>query len=349
MPKLRAACLRNLGIVAYARGAYDDAQTYQLMALNISRDLGDRRGESSALNNLGQIAREQNNLTAARDFQAQALRLSRETGDRQLENSALNLAQAAMKRQDMEQKREFQQEALLLSREIGNRRGECTALTQLGELALEMGVYDEAQQHLDEALEIARAVGLRRGELKVLTALGRLHYAREAYQAALEAAREAIAGAEASGARPELAAARALAGSILLRLDDTNGANDAYTHALDLWRAQNQPRLALIALSGLANTSMARDDLSSALAIVEDILSNLSESESENLDDTLHIYLTCFRVLRACKDPRAAALLDQGYQLMQSHSIAPTPKHQPGETPAIHRELSAAWAFSHQH
>jgi hypothetical protein len=72
--------------------------------------------------------------------------------------------------------------------------------------------------------------------------------------------------------------------------------------------------------AGLARLDLARGDPVEALSWVEKILSHL---ETDNLDGTLEpyrIYLTCYHVLRANKDPRANPILTEAYNLIQERA-----------------------------
>ena len=69
--------------------------------------------------------------------------------------------------------------------------------------------------------------------------------------------------------------------------------------------------------TGLAQIALAQGDLAGALAQVKAFLPALAEQPHAGYNNPFFIYLTGYRVLAATGDARAAALLQQGYDLLQ--------------------------------
>jgi class 3 adenylate cyclase/tetratricopeptide (TPR) repeat protein len=349
---LEAACLRNLGIVAYAQGDYQTAHRYQHNALHLSRAVGDRRGESNALHNLGQIARDQNDWTAAQNYQEQALNLSRETGDRRSENSVLNVSQVGLREQSYEEKQLFYQQALQLSREINNRRGEANALLHLGNVAFDLGNYDDARPFYEQALNIAQSIGFRRGEIRTLTALGRLHYMLGDYETAADFTRHAIETAEETGDRPEQANVLMIQGHVLLGMNQLPESSIAYTHALQLRKELGQNALVPEAQSGLVRIALVESDMTKAQRIVDEILGAMAGIDLEAMEEPLEVLMVCFRVLQSIQDfPHARAVLESAYQILQNRlkKIGDAERKRIFlEKIPVHRELMTAWAWANQ-
>jgi tetratricopeptide (TPR) repeat protein len=73
-------------------------------------------------------------------------------------------------------------------------------------------------------------------------------------------------------------------------------------------------------LTGLARVCLAQGDREEALAWVEELWGHL---ESPNLDfvpEPFQVYFTCYRVLRAVKDPRAEEVLGAAHSLLQERA-----------------------------
>jgi DNA-binding SARP family transcriptional activator len=143
LPSARAAAdqageawvLHNIGM-ALSQQQSDDAIGYLQQALELRRQLGDRRGQAQAANNI------------AFDYQLRGMH-----------------AQAIPALQD----------ALKLQRQVGHRYGEGVALCNLSEAYLELGRYQEAISSSQEALPIVQEAKSTRVEGYVLLNLGRAH------------------------------------------------------------------------------------------------------------------------------------------------------------------------------
>jgi hypothetical protein len=53
---------------------------------------------------------------------------------------------------------------------------------------------------------------------------------------------------------------------------------------------------------------------------VEEILTHLKSNTLDSTDESLQVYLTCYRVLRAAQDPRAQETLGTAYALLQERA-----------------------------
>ncbi|MDH4138506.1 MAG: tetratricopeptide repeat protein, partial [Anaerolineae bacterium] len=121
-------------------------------------------------------------------------------------------------------------------------------------------------------------------------------------------------------------------GHALVGLGRLDEAAHAYQQALALRRELGQHHLAMEPLAGLARVSLAQGNLSQAQAQVEEVLGHLethtpstgpsatSGHGLEGTDEPFRVYLTCYRVLRANQDPRAQAILNTGYSLLQEQA-----------------------------
>ena len=104
-------------------------------------------------------------------------------------------------------------------------------------------------------------------------------------------------------------------------------------------------------LAGLARVALAQADHAQALAHAQEILDHLAAyPRLEGTWEPLRVYLTCYQVLHAHDDPRAEAVLEAGYRLLQERAR----KIEDGdlrrsflENVPHHREIVAAWEASH--
>jgi tetratricopeptide (TPR) repeat protein len=121
----RADLLGKLGILHYSLGEVQRAIEYYQQALEIAREIGDRRGEGADLGNLGNAYSDLGEVQRAIEYYQQALEIAREIGDRRGEGNHLgNLGLAYRDLGEVQRAIEYYQQALEIAREIGDRRNE---------------------------------------------------------------------------------------------------------------------------------------------------------------------------------------------------------------------------------
>ncbi|HVF45685.1 MAG TPA: tetratricopeptide repeat protein, partial [Pyrinomonadaceae bacterium] len=155
--RVRADCLKSLGMAYHMLGRFEQAEEFKAQALELFREMADRRSVGNLLNSLGETARLSGDYAAAFDRY---------------------------------------QEALTIAREIGNRNGEILYFSNLGGTRVGLGQYAEAEEDLRQTIEMGAAagyVGLSenfRFLAEALVGQGRLEEAMEAARRALELGRE---------------------------------------------------------------------------------------------------------------------------------------------------------------
>jgi serine/threonine protein kinase/tetratricopeptide (TPR) repeat protein len=155
--RVRADCLKSLGMAYHMLGRFEQAEEFKAQALELFREMGDRRSVGNLLNSLGETAR-----------------LSGDYRD-------------AFERY---------QEALAIAREIANRNGEILYFSNLGGTRVGLGQYAEAEADLRQTIEMGEAagyVGLSenfRFLAEALVGQDRLEEAMAAARRALELGRE---------------------------------------------------------------------------------------------------------------------------------------------------------------
>jgi class 3 adenylate cyclase/tetratricopeptide (TPR) repeat protein len=304
-------CLRDLGLIAYYQGDYATARGYYEQALAIDQAIGDRRGQSATLVRLGAVLRELGDSTMALTCYEQALVIDRATGDRDDEADGLRgIGMVAYDRGDYLAARAAYTESLTLERATGDREGQAACLAALGRVARVLGDLAAAQEALDQALVIHQEVGDRRYEAAVRADLALLCSQRGDHQAAREQAQTALELAGALGARYVEATAFTRLGQALHGLADLQEAESAYQAALRLCRELGVETLVLEPLAGLARLALANGDLATARTRANELATTLEAEVIAWTDELPQLSLSCYQVLSAAGDARAAQVLE---------------------------------------
>jgi tetratricopeptide (TPR) repeat protein len=319
--QMESMATHNLGRIYLQQGRYDDAKTCLEQSLRINREIGNRSAEGWGLLNLGRTALIWNDYATARDNCERALRVFREIGVRHGEGTALtNLGAVFHQQGHYTRAGTCLEQALLICREIGDRQGEGWALSHLGRLSAECGGYAKATADLEQALLIYQEIGDRHGQAFGLADLCLLLHQLGNNQTALEHGQRALLIARELGDRPTEGSALAYLGCALARLGHLAEAAEVCQQALDLQRELGEHVLAVESLATLARVSLTQGDLAQAQAQVDKILVHLENNSPEGTDEPFRVYLTCYRVLHANRDPRAQEILTTAHRLLQERA-----------------------------
>jgi len=318
-----ADSLRQLGNIAFFTSDYNAAYQHYQQALEYYQTLGFRWGESAAFNNLGGVLIRQGRRDQARSFLERCLCLKRDIGDRWGEANVLNTLGVLFNEQgELSLAHTYNIQALALWRELQSRSGEAKALQNLAYTQIRLGDYNAAQHSLMQALQIRHETCDRHGEARTLGLWGILDRHAGQIALALEHTQTAVALTQELGEISHHAYALTNYGSALLASGQVDAAITAYREALHLRRSQDEPYLTLDPLAGLAKAALTAGDKAQAQNCVDEILNYLAHHSLEGADDPFHIYLTCVEVLQANGDARAAPLLAEAVERLQTQAAA---------------------------
>jgi tetratricopeptide (TPR) repeat protein len=126
-----------------------------------------------------------------------------------------------------------------------------------------------------------------------------------------------------------------LSGNASTALGELSEAEEYYQQAVSIGLKMHRERHGLEAQAGLARVYMARGEIERALTQVDDILAYMEantppKGSSFCLDGTeepFRILLTCYQVLKANDYPRADAILEDAYNLLQTRATNISDEH----------------------
>lgn len=305
---IEADSLRGLGTICWYLGDFPGARRFYEQSLQICQTMKDLKAEGRTLNNLGLVAYEQGDYALAQDYYEQSLQISRETGD---------------------------------------RPGEGIKFNNLGTLYSALGDYARARSSYEAYLEICQEVGDRQGEGLALSNIGEICWRQNDYSTAmscLEKARQMFIEADNTSGMGftliDLAHTLMSSG----RLDE---AEQTYQQVLQVSRNLEQNYLVMEILAGLLRVERSRGEIDAARQYLQEILAYLKAGGSlEGAEQPFWIYLTCYQMLQAEKDPRANEILTTAYEQLQTRAgriSNEAMRHSYLENVPEHHELIRAW------
>jgi predicted ATPase/DNA-binding SARP family transcriptional activator len=306
-------------------GDYAGSRASMVQALQICQALGKRWAELYCLAALAGIDFLLYDFAAAEAGFVTALELARTLSYRRVEMVAQEGLSGVLRlRGDYARARTLLEQAVGMAAELASPYDEALFLAALVRLLCQLGDQGAAAQRHEQLTQLLARVKLA----KECQLYGYLATAVRAYDAG--ATQEALRAAELADQVNQQG------GDILFRLVDTalilghvraavgqwQAATAAFQQALEAFQRFGKRALAAEPQAGLAHIALAQGDLAGAQAQVEAILPALAEQPHSGYNDPFFIYVTCYRVLAANGDSRAAALLQQGYDLLQQGAAA---------------------------
>ncbi len=302
---------------------------------------------ADCLYSLGAIAHYLANMEAQRGYAEEALQISLANEDLRGQARAYNLLAIATEMEGRYSQAEaYYDRAIHLSRTTGDRLSESIPLINLASLLQLLGSYARARRVYEYFLEIKQELSDRPGEVWGLVYLSLLFHQLGNQNIAEKYARQALASAVEIGDRHNQATALTNLGHALLTKGDYAAAAKAYQEAQSIRQELEQERLAKEALAGRARTALASGKPAEARQYVDDILEFLEDNSLDGCDEPFRVWLTCWQVLEAVQDDRAAGVLERAYHLLdeRSQQIQDTELRLSFlENVDAHRALADAW------
>lgn len=217
------------------RGNWADLVTTHRMALDSARHVGNRQGEAWVLVNLGEALGFIGDSEGIGCLE-QALAISREAGDRSGESRAANnLADAYTRLGRSEEAIDLLRRGLELSRAEGRRFGEGVALVNLGDALLDLNRADEALDYLQQARRTFAEIEAVDGAGYVLVSLGRCYLLLGRDADALDHLARGLTSHQISGNRQQQAPALRLLGRAQARSGLAAEACESWTRAAGIF------------------------------------------------------------------------------------------------------------------
>lgn len=347
-PELEALAKCYWGMSLYRQSNYSEATPLIRDALRLARASESIEAETMALRALGYLADIQGQYAEAQRIQLQVLELYRQSQSIQGECLVLvSLGNIAWSQGDLAAAQHYHSESLRLARQIGNRNDECDALHNLGSNANSMGDYETARIYFEQSIAIGEQIGLPPSSFGITAVnLALVYHHLEQNAQAAHYAQQALTALSEAGQRRDEALALTVLGHALCGLGDYERAGVAYEKAVSIQRDLNQPNVAMEGLAGLARVVLQQTNPGRALQLVEEMLRHLTTGTLEGTDEPFRVYLTCYEVLKAGRDPRAQPLLKSTYEILQSRAdliTDPVLRHSFLTNVAAHQKIVTAW------
>ncbi len=334
------------GIALYLQADYAASDQKLIEALQIATEAKATQIQADAHLSIARNRFYQGNYAEGKLRHEQAITLYRANSDLVNELAAYNsLARLSLFAGDYAKAQLYYERCLHEYRLIGNRPAIGLTLNNLGALANQLGNYPAAQHYFEESLLLRRMVGGRQSEALILANLALTCHQSYDNEKAVEYGQQAVKLSIELGERDTEAYARLCLGHALAALGHWDEAGTAYQRCLLGRRQAGQQTQALEPLAGLAQIALLRGTLAQAKAYIDEITPHLGPQTYAGIVELIRVYLTCYRVLTALQDVRAATILTLGYTILQERAAKINDEQLRGSYLKItaHAELSLAY------
>jgi tetratricopeptide (TPR) repeat protein/transcriptional regulator with XRE-family HTH domain len=226
-----------------ARGYWRDWEELNQLAIQVTRRLGDRTGESGALSDLAGAYHRLGRFDEAIDCLQRALRIRRDLGDLAGESAILgNLGIAYCESGRLEEAIASCERGLEICRETAYRYGEAIHRNTLGRVYQEQGRFEAAINELGNSLEIFEQLDDAYGQGNALANLGEVCRLAGRAHEAVEFCERGLALFREVGDRSDEAEALTRLGSALDAIGQRALARARWQEALEILRAIESPK-----------------------------------------------------------------------------------------------------------
>jgi tetratricopeptide (TPR) repeat protein len=306
-----------LGMAAYAQTNYSRQLELLEKALALAETHGLHREQVNCLNGLGICGTHLHHYDAALTFLHRGVDLAQQINDSRMAITLqLSLGVTYRDMGDFIRAIECFEQTLHPADEISTDLQIGFATANLGLLRLLLGDYEPAHAHLEESRQLFVQLGARMLVAEIQVTIGKLLEQRGDRAAAAACCREVLAVAEVHHYVEAQQIAWLTLGNLHLHEKEYDAAYAAYTRVIEL--SQGHDTVAHVLQ--LAAVLLAQKRSAEAQAEVEEVLHKFDPADFASYQSPQQLLLACYPVLAANSDPRAEAVLQQAWDLLQKQA-----------------------------
>jgi tetratricopeptide (TPR) repeat protein len=166
-----------VGIAYWRKGDYPKALDYDIKALKMAEELGNKQLQEYNLCNIGIVYNDQGDYPKALDYDMKALKMAEEVGNKQAQASNLsNIGLIYLNQSDYPKALEYETKALNMAEEIGDKETQATNLNNLGITYKRQSDYAKALEYYLKAWNLANETGNKQLQAMNLSNIGNAYY-----------------------------------------------------------------------------------------------------------------------------------------------------------------------------
>lgn len=240
-----AGALNNIGYIYlfYRDNEKEKGMEYLLKSLEITEEVGDKKGIATGLNNIGYIYNDQGYIEKALEFYHRSLKLEEEIGNKPgIATSLNNIGFIYNNQGDIENALEFYQKSLKLLEELGNKKGIASSFNNIGNIYQKKGEYVLALEYKRKSLKIREEIGDKQGIANSFNSIGETYHYLTEIEKALEFYRKGLKIHEEIGDKDGVTSSLNGVARAALKKGNLELANDFASRSLELSKELGFPK-----------------------------------------------------------------------------------------------------------
>ena len=219
-----------------------NALAYLERALNIFRELNDKRGIAATLNNQSGLYVDANEFAKALGVASESLKFFEELKDTEAIGAIINRIGVVYERQsDFRTALDHYLKALAIRQQIGDKPGTAFSLTRVGDMYAKLNQLTEALNYYQQAYKLTQTLGRSQNLLDVTIAIGDLYKKQGNYKEALNYYHLSLRAEEDSRGRDGIIISYRRLGEIYLLQKDYDLSLENFQKALENIYKKNSP------------------------------------------------------------------------------------------------------------
>ena len=157
--KILSKVLRSIGLVYTYQSDYKNAMEYDMRALKMSEEVGDKKGVAAVLSNIGIVYYDLSDFKKAIEHYEKARKINEEMGNTNYLASNLgNLANCYSSLKQFGKSVDYYKKAVALNEKLGDISNKSVNMSSLSGVYYHLKQYDEALKYANEALKLSREI-----------------------------------------------------------------------------------------------------------------------------------------------------------------------------------------------
>jgi len=175
--KILSKVLRSTGLIYTYQSDYKNAMDFDMRALKMSEEVGDKKGVAAVLSNIGIIYYDLQNYRKAIEHYDKARKINEEMGNKAyLSNNLGNLANGYSALKEYEKAIEYYKKAIVINDELGDIGNKSINLGALGGVYFKQKKYDETLAYTLQSLKLSTEINDDRNMAHAEALIGEIYY-----------------------------------------------------------------------------------------------------------------------------------------------------------------------------
>lgn len=267
-------------------GQYGKALEVDEKALDLAREIGNKKSEGALLGNIGVFYANTGELQKGLDYFYKKLAIVREIKDREGESHILmNIGAINDWMGNYKNSLKFYKQALEINREFDNPENKGLILGNIGAAYEKLSEYTKALHHHHQALEIFQKIKNKRYEAWVFMNIGALIYKLGRREEAIENLKKALRIVQEVGEKASEGMILGFIGSIYSEADESSNSLEYLTKALEISREIGDRRTETMHLGNLGSAYIELEEYEKAAEVLDQGV-KLAEQVGDTLTGT---------------------------------------------------------------